>query len=340
MTSSFLDDFFYPSETCSETPSGSGGSAGAPGAPPKLRRLLVLADVHGNWPALESVLADAAGRYDAIWFLGDAVGYGPFPAECVAWLRREVPAARWRTGNHDLGLFGRPADFTWSGAAKAALAIHRRVLQEKQPDLWQWLARFATLQRCGPLVRAYGRGQQVWTHANLQNDLELYLFPSATHDTRRNLYNLRHYLRRPQSCGWLLAGHSHIPCLFQLGAAEEDYLRARPLSIRWGEPVAVDQGHYYLNAGSVGQPRDGNPAACYLLLDTQALTATWRRVAYPIELTVGEMRAWNRRCDDEYPVAQLAAMLENGGTARTVAKLDGIYCRVEDGYQALETSHP
>ncbi len=298
-------------------------------------RLLVLSDVHANWPALESVLEDAAGRYDTVWFLGDAMGYGPFPIECLEYLRDQVCVSRWRTGNHDLGIFNRVPDFAWANVASATLAIHRRELAALRPDLLTWLDGFATLERCGPLGCQLGRGQQVWTHANLENNLNIYLFPSSTHDTRLNLLRLRTHLPQPKQCAWLLAGHSHIPCLFQLPAAETDYLRARPLTIRWGEPISVAGDHYYLNPGSVGQPRDGNPAACYMLLDTQELTATWRRVEYRVDITVAEMRNKNLRFDYGYPVESLQRWYEQGGTPDTIGKLANIYQRMPDGLSAI-----
>lgn len=303
----------------------------------KPQRILVLSDIHGNLPALENVLKHAAGRYDTIWFLGDAVGYYPFPIECLDLLRQHVAQRRWRTGNHDIGLFHRAPEFNWAGPASTTLAIHRRVLQEKRPDLWKWLHRFATLERCGPLVRSYGRSRQVWTHANLDNNLGDYLFPYHTFTTRSHLLNLHGYLPRSPRPGLLLAGHSHVPCLFHLPADETtDFMRARPVTILWGKETPIGDGYYYLNPGSVGQPRDGNPKACYLLLDTHKRSATWHRVCYDINFTIQEIRIQNRRFNYGYPEEWLSSMLETGGTAEIIEKLSNVYRIEPEGLIAIQ----
>jgi len=294
-----------------------------PEQPEQRRRILLVSDIHANWPALEAVLRHAQGRYDTIWFLGDVVGYGPYPIECVSFVKTFLPMEQWLAGNHDLGVLDRMDGFQWSGPALYTQTIHREALRNV-PELWEWMQATMTLARCGPQVQSNGRGQQVLTHANLENDLEVYLFPAWTQHTRPNVWKLREYLSVVDGTGWLLAGHSHIPCLFHISPTEADYTKARPCSIVWGEPRPVHDGHYYINPGSVGQPRDGDPRACYVILDVDALTATWYRTEYDMDALTAQMY----KIYTNPHRTQLLQFLRDGGTARTVQELFPFY-RIE-----------
>jgi predicted phosphodiesterase len=291
------------------------------------RRFLLLSDIHANWPALKAVIEHAQGNYDVIWFLGDLVSYGPYPIECLLFFRRCISLRRWRAGNHDLGLCDGlpPADFT--DQARTTLQIHKELLLREQPRLLVWFQRQVTVERSGPLARRYGRGQMIFTHANLDGDMS-YLFPSRTFVTRPNLFKLRQFLPDPTKTGWLLAGHTHIPCLFHLTPEATDYMDARPRSIYWGEPVDVSDGHFYINPGSVGQPRDGDPRAAYCILDVEHLTATWHRVTYDNSAVIELIYKLG------YP-KMLAAMLAEGGTARTFGELGPWYRWTERGLETV-----
>lgn len=296
-------------------------------------RVLLLSDVHGNWPALHAVLVHAQGRYDTIWFLGDMVGYGPYPVECLAFLHDHIPAEQWCVGNHDLGLFDRVPNFVWSGVAGEIVQRHAEVIPRLRPDLWAWADAHFVLSRGGPVVRTYGRSQLVFTHANLENDMNVYLFPAATFHTRPNLLRLREFLPRPAETGWLLAGHTHIPCLFQLPVDATDFTEAHPCSIRWGESIAVENGHYYINPGSVGQPRDGNPSTCYVIIDTVNQQATWHRVRYELNQTLMKIH------DLSYP-ASIRKILIDGGTERTKQEILPLYQLDPFGMIAGDTDFP
>ena len=294
-----------------------------PDQPDQSHRVLLVSDIHANWPALEAVLRHARGNYDTIWFLGDVVGYGPYPVECVLFVQNYLSPHQWRAGNHDLGVLDRMEGFVWSGTAKYTLDIHKAALMGA-PQQWEWMQEVMTVERCGPIVKNDGAGQQVLTHANLENDLSVYLFPSNTEKTRSNIWKLREYLSVVDRTGWLLAGHSHIPCLFHISPTEADYTKARPCSIVWGEPTPVHDGHYYINPGSVGQPRDGDARPCYLILDLDALTATWYRTSYDSNDLIARYYQYYA---NPYRT-QLLQMLKDGGTARTVQELLPFY-RIE-----------
>jgi len=290
------------------------------------QRILLLSDIHANWPALEAVLRHAQGEYDIIWFLGDVVGYGPFPVECVSFIKQFLSDDQWRAGNHDLGVLDRMEGFRWSGPALYTQGLHWEALGNV-PLLWEWMHETMTLDRCGPMSRFFGKGQQILTHANLENDIcdpNGYLFPANTEKTRSNVWKLREFLPVKDDVGWLLAGHSHIPCLFHISPLETDYSQARPCSIRWGEPTPVDTGHYYINPGSVGQPRDGDPRASYVILDMEALTATWQRVEYDLDAVTERMYQLYKNPHRN----QLLQFLKSGGTAKTIVEMLPFY-RIE-----------
>lgn len=293
------------------------------------RRLLVISDVHGNWPALRAVLEAAAGAYDTIWCLGDWVGYGPYPAHCVMFLQRFVGQACWCPGNHDMGIFRllTETEFRFAGDAWAVLKLQGTELREEYPELWHAFERQVRQQPRGPVTCALGRGYQVFAHDNLEGDWE-YLFPNS-YRARGNVTALRHHQPQPNANVCLLAGHSHIPCLFHVNGASDNSIDVQPRSIYWGRPESIDGGRYYINPGSVGQPRDCNPHASYVILDTEALTATWHRVEYPVREVTDEMTKKG------YPTA-LMTLLEQGGNARTLQYLSPRYRIVESGLEMVD----
>lgn len=299
-------------------------------------RILLISDIHANWEALQAVLLHAQGRYDTIWFLGDVVGYGPEPVNCVRFVRDHLRADQWRAGNHDLGV-AECVKNGWSGRAKTILPIHRKDLQV-HPVLWDWFCESMTFGQSGPDVKSTDVSQQVLTHANLQNDLETdfgYLYPGGNLATRQNLFQLREYVSNPQLPSWLLAGHTHIPCLFRLPMDESEYLKARPQTIRWGEPVKISDGHYYINPGSVGEPRDGNPDACYAILDRKLLDVTWHRVPYDIDKVVTQLNAKYQGHDLALVKNASISMLRHGGSARTESNLYPAYRKDPSGLIAI-----
>lgn len=284
------------------------------------RRILLLSDVHGNWHALVAVIQVTAGRYDSIIFLGDAVGYGPRPLECVEFLLRAVPATRWRAGNHDLGVFGYMDGIGWSGNAAFTLTAHRWMLDGDRA-LQANFRRLVTPRKGGPLLHSYGRCQQVLTHANLENNMEVYLFPRDIFHTGANLLNLRSHVQQPASCAWLLVGHTHVPCLFRVPSDSASWDDIAALSIPYGQCIDVSNGHYLINPGSVGQPRDGNRDAAYALLDVQELTVEFGRVRYDDVAVAQEMYA----AYEPERARSLVQLLQDAGTPKTHLELTPVY---------------
>ena len=230
-------------------------------------RVLLLADIHSNQTALDAVVADAgaSGGFDAVWCLGDVVGYGPDPAACIEFLRSHNAVCI--AGNHDLGALGQVDVREFNPVAQAAV---------------QW-----TADRLSEADAAYLAGlpstvvQGPWTlvHGTPRDPVWEYLLDADTVSANLPLV----------TTPWLLVGHSHLPLVFVTG---ETGLKMRGRMLRPGETVrcAGDTAGAF-NPGSVGQPRDADPRAAYALLDTEVLTVTHRRVAYDIAEVQARIRA-------------------------------------------------
>ncbi len=225
----------------------------------------VISDIHANLEALEAVLADAhmAGA-DHLLCLGDLVGYGPDPNRCVSLVRGTADAVI--AGNHDLAAAGR-LDISWfNGAARRAIFWTAARLE---PDISSYIASL-------PLEHRFGGTLMV--HGSPRDPLEEYLLDSVA--ARSNFDSGDFHL--------CLVGHSHRPLAF-MQAADGEVTMMEPgvdtlLELR-------DSHRYIVNAGSVGQPRDRNPAAAYCLYDPEGKVIAFRRTAYAIERTQEKMRA-------------------------------------------------
>jgi diadenosine tetraphosphatase ApaH/serine/threonine PP2A family protein phosphatase len=225
-------------------------------------RVAVISDIHGNDHALTAVLEEVdAAAPDELWCLGDVVGYGPAPNECCAILAARADVCL--VGNHDLVVIERLSIDEFNHDARAAALWTQTVLEP------QWRAWLSPLE---PEARRDGVGL---FHASARDPVwEYVLSPEAA---------LASFRATDEAL--ILVGHSHIALAIdeQLGGG------AAPA----GTEIALSTGRWLLNPGSVGQPRDGDPRAAWLLLDTEATFAEFRRVAYPIERTQSAMRAVN-----------------------------------------------
>jgi predicted phosphodiesterase len=221
-------------------------------------RILILSDIHANLEAFDAVLADAAGGYDTTICLGDIVGYGASPEECMD--RLDSLAPRWMVrGNHDRVCAGITDSRTFSPVARTAIEWTRGRLSQSA------LSRLAALPT-GPM---HIDAQTTICHG-APMDEDAYLLDSA--DARLAFSS--------QSAPLCLHGHTHAQTIFRLqGFAVYDETPARRTRLT----VALDAGSRYLiNPGSVGQPRDGDPRAAFAVLDTGARTIELRRVPYDI----------------------------------------------------------
>jgi diadenosine tetraphosphatase ApaH/serine/threonine PP2A family protein phosphatase len=225
-------------------------------------RILVCSDIHANLPTLDAVLEDA-GQVDAVWCLGDVVGYGPDPNECVARIMA-LPQYVCLAGNHDWAALGRLDLGNFNTDARLAalwtreqLTPESRKFLEERPD------------RLGPLEERY-----TLAHGSPRYPIWEYIL-----DTRTARTAFEHF-----DTPVCFVGHSHVPVIFQQKSEEVKIVLAVA-----DEPIVLNEGRYIVNPGGVGQPRDGDPRASYVLLDTETNSVTFRRVAYPVEETQARM---------------------------------------------------
>ena len=224
-------------------------------------RIAVLSDIHANLPALDAVLADA-GQVDAIWHLGDVVGYGPDPDGVVARLR-EVGAVGVR-GNHDAAAIGGSEIDWFNPDARRAMEWTRTAIGGEAVAWLQGQPERRTLETC-ELVHGSPR-EPLWEYITA---------PAVARD---NLDLLR------QPIG--LHGHTHIPVAFVENGREVELFRAAP-----GASLRLEGRRALVNPGSVGQPRDGDPRASYMVLDPADGAISWHRIGYDIEAVQAAMRA-------------------------------------------------
>jgi predicted phosphodiesterase len=226
-------------------------------------RIAVISDVHGNRHALERVgEAIQAERVDGLWCLGDSVGYGPRPNECCAEIKRRTTVCL--AGNHDL------------------LAIDREVLREDfNPDarasgLWtRSVLHPATRDFLGSLAPSASTDDAQLFHASARDPVWEYVLSGETAAATLAATSAR----------VVLVGHSHVPLAISLKHSELSGGHAPA-----DTDVSLGAARWLFNPGSVGQPRDGDPRAAWLLLDLERGHASFRRVEYPVESTQQEMR--------------------------------------------------
>jgi predicted phosphodiesterase len=225
-------------------------------------RIAVISDVHSNLHALEAVLAAVdADAPDELWCLGDLVGYGPRPNECCAAV--ETRAAVCLAGNHDLAVRGELDLFEFSGDAAVAARWTRGVLTESARSF---------LERLEPSASAAG---VALFHGSARDPVWEYVLSDEAAEATLELAGTR----------LVLVGHSHAA----LVAVERDGSIVGGLA-EAGSELDLHDGRFLLNPGSVGQPRDGDPRAAYLLLDLDAPRASFRRVEYDIARTQSEIQ--------------------------------------------------
>ena len=224
-------------------------------------RVAVLSDIHSNIVALDAVLAHM-GEVDAIWHLGDVVGYGPEPDAVVARLaERDATGVR---GNHDAAALG-GREIEWFNAeARTAAEWTSATIA---PTTRAWL---------GDLPERRVIEDLTLVHGSPRDPLREYITDSLTASANLDALDTRHGLH----------GHTHVPVAWV--ATEERIVLIQPND---GSRIELEPNRLLLNPGSVGQPRDGDPRAAYLLLDTDARTVSWHRVEYDVEPVRRAIRA-------------------------------------------------
>jgi predicted phosphodiesterase len=235
----------------------------------------IISDIHSNLEALQAVLKDIDKQgVSEIYCLGDVVGYGPNPRECV-----DLVMSRCKMvllGNHDQGAMFDPEGF--NGPAERAIFWTRSVL-ESSPEAkgtrdrrWEFLAERPRFHKEGP---------HLFVHGSARNPLNEYVFPEDIYNQRK-MERIFALVER-----YCFQGHTHVPGVFIEQAPDDIYQFHTPEELDYRHPL--DHRKTLINVGSVGQPRDGDPRGCYVLLDSDALR--YRRVEYDIETTIKKIYA-------------------------------------------------
>ena len=226
-------------------------------------RCAILADIHSNLAAFQAVLDDAQkrGGFEEIWCLGDVVGYGPDPRECIQLLRQHRHLCI--AGNHDWAAIG-SLDTRYFNP-EAAAASHWTAKQLSSEDI-DYLRSLPQILQRDDFTLAHGSPREpVWEYV-LSTEIARANF--ACFDTR-----------------FCLIGHSHVPLVFDLD--QDNLCRLRQLP---GELfLQQEKDRLIINCGGVGQPRDADPRASYAILDTDAAVIHHYRVEYDISATQQKM---------------------------------------------------
>jgi len=214
--------------------------------------ILVFSDIHSNLTALEKVLS-VAGSYDAVWCLGDVVGYGPDPNECIA-LIQTLPNLICIRGNHDAAVVGDVDQHTFNHEASLAISWTKRELDADGQEFLLKLPE-TVIQENVTLV-----------HGSPRNPVWDYVMDSMTALRMFQFFET-------QIC---MLGHTHVPAYWVENEADSKSNIVLDFQKR------TVQGRVILNPGSVGQPRDHDPRASFAIFDTENLTWELRRVEYDI----------------------------------------------------------
>jgi diadenosine tetraphosphatase ApaH/serine/threonine PP2A family protein phosphatase len=226
-------------------------------------RAAVISDIHGNLHALEAVLEDILREgADEVWCLGDVVGYGPHPNECCTLVRERTAVCL--CGNHDLAVVGGLDISDFSGDAAVAARWTQGVLEAAHAD---WLRSLSPrADRAGTELYHGSPRDPVWDYV-LSDEIAVASLQATVAPV-------------------VLVGHSHIALALWL---TDDQLDGGQASA--GTVLPLGDRRSLLNPGSVGQPRDGDSRAAWLLLDLDAATCAFHRTTYDIDGAQADARA-------------------------------------------------
>lgn len=226
-------------------------------------RILIISDIHANLTAFETVLGDAKNQWEYVWCLGDVVGYGPDPNECVE-LLRTLPHL-CLAGNHDWAALGRLDIRTFNPDARKAVTWTRETLTKDNVD---YLDALPTTIVIGNYTLAHGSPREpVW---------EYILEPLIA------ALNFPHF-----ETPYCLVGHTHQPVIYEQLNEEGDTHAIAPT---YRQPRILNGKRQIINPGSVGQPRDANPDAAYAILDVDTNVWEHRRIPYDVSAVQKRMR--------------------------------------------------
>jgi predicted phosphodiesterase len=226
-------------------------------------RVLIITDIHANLIALESVLKDAK-NIEAVWCLGDVVGYGPNPNECIA-LLKEQPNLECLVGNHDAASLGLMDLSTFNTEAKQSVEWTQSQLTSESI---QFLESLGEMKVIGNVTIVHGSPRQ-----------PVYEYLINVKGAKENFDYF--------DTDYCFVGHTHLPTLFHMNNVNKRVKLTIP-SLN-GETKLLSRT--IINPGSVGQPRDRDPRASYAIFDTNDHLWEYNRIEYNIEGTQKRMKA-------------------------------------------------
>ncbi len=258
-------------------------------------RTALISDIHSNLSALETVLADIdTKKVDRIISLGDIIGYGPDPKECVDLVAKRC---EWSLmGNHDFGVLYEPTNF--NASAEAAAYWTRRQLEpppegsagqagydrDEAVRRWSFLGGLRVRVAFGPFL---------CVHGSPRRPINEYIFPEDPLNSAKKLKDIFARIAPARVC---LVGHTHVPGVF---TDDPDFLPAAEMAE--GTYTFSERETVIVNPGSVGQPRDLDPRASYAILETgddeKPISVTFSRLDYDIERTVQKIKETNELSD-------------------------------------------
>lgn len=226
-------------------------------------RILIISDIHANYTAFETVLKDAEGDWDFVWCLGDVVGYGPDPNECVEKLKTMPHLCL--AGNHDWAALGRLDVRTFNPDARRAVEWTQETLT---PDNVKYLE---------ALPVTFVIGEYTLVHASPREPVWEYILEPLI-----AALNFPHF-----ETPYCFVGHTHQPVIYTMVEDNGDTHSASP---QYRQPHHLNGKRQIINPGSIGQPRDQNPDAAYGILDMETGVFEHRRIPYDIAAVQERMR--------------------------------------------------
>jgi len=232
----------------------------------------LISDIHGNLEALEAVLEDIRAQdIREIYCLGDVIGYGPNPCQCLDLVMQHTRLCIM--GNHDQAALFDPDGF--NPVALQAIYWTRDQLDSGIGSPSQINARWDFL---GERPRKHTDGPFLFVHASPRDPTNEYVFPEYVFDQRK-MESLFSKVDR-----YCFNGHTHLPGIFTIGC---EFIPPEDCDHRFH----LGRDKLMINVGSVGQPRDENPRSCYVVLDDEAMMIYFRRVEYDVETTAKKIYA-------------------------------------------------
>jgi predicted phosphodiesterase len=235
----------------------------------------IISDIHGNLEALHAVIEDIdRQQVDSIYCLGDVVGYGPDPCACLSLVRDRCRLVL--LGNHDQGALFDPDGF--NVGAERAIRWTRQQLErhDHQPKH----AANRLTDYLGELPRTHTEGHLLFVHGSAKRPIDEYVFPEDIYNPLK-MEHIFELIGR-----YCFQGHTHIPGMF---TPAPDFTGPDVRDVETERRMPLPATKAMVNVGSVGQPRDGDSRACYVILEDDAVR--FRRVAYPFEVTREKIHA-------------------------------------------------